>query len=300
MATIIVLIIVLILSLVIVPFARDMIKDKEELSQTPINKKFELLVSIINDGLLNGRGEITLFDDDPKLMNLLSEDRRNLLIQFFYSTGNLTIYLNYKYLQKELKWSKQFSHLRNLTVFMQKDIANQFIEMSNKKIMEFQQSVGFSDINDMSGTQDSTFSEDDPTRIVSSIYEGLSLDQKKSIVNLMYVIACSGGNEENRILHSTVFTQQILFLNVRWEDCKKQLTLYGKDKIYSDLKGINHSTLDMIVMQSFHLVMEMSSPPAINPNMERTFFESFYRLGYTENKVQEVIEKMIALQKMFS
>ena len=299
MVTIIILIIVLILALVIVPFTRQIVKDKEELAKTPINEKFQILIAKINDGLLDGKGEITLFDDDPRLMNLMSEDMRNMLIQFYYSTGNLTIYLNYKYLQKELKWSKQFSGLRNLTIFMQKDIANQFIEMSRKKIVEHQQNVGFSDVSMLSGVQNYTDSEDDPTEVVSSIYEDLSSSQKKSIVNLMYVIASSGGNDEERILHSVAFTQQILFLNVRWEDCKTQLTQFGKDKIYSDLSGIDHSSLDMIVIQCFHLVMELSTPPDVNPNMERTFFESFNKLGYPEDKVQEVIEKMIALSKMF-
>ena len=94
MVTIIILIIVLILALVIVPFARQIVKDKEELAKTPINEKFQILVAKINDGLLDGKGEITLFDDDPRLMNLMSEDMRNMLIQFYYSTGNLTIYLN--------------------------------------------------------------------------------------------------------------------------------------------------------------------------------------------------------------
>lgn len=73
MVTIIILIIVLILALVIVPFTRQIVKDKEELAKTPINEKFQILIAKINDGLLDGKGEITLFDDDPRLMNLMSE-----------------------------------------------------------------------------------------------------------------------------------------------------------------------------------------------------------------------------------
>ena len=79
MVTIIILIIVLILALVIVPFTRQIVKDKEELAKTPINEKFQILVAKINDGLLDGKGEITLFDDDPRLMNLMSEDMRNMI-----------------------------------------------------------------------------------------------------------------------------------------------------------------------------------------------------------------------------
>lgn len=98
--TLIFLLIIFILALIFVPFTRQLIKDKEELSRNPINKKFEILVGVINDTMFNGKGEITLFEDNPRLMNLISENRSNMLIQFYYSTGNLTIILNYKYLKK--------------------------------------------------------------------------------------------------------------------------------------------------------------------------------------------------------
>ena len=100
--TLIFLLVIFVLALIFVPFTRQLVKDKEELSRNPINKKFEILVGVINDIMLNGKGEVTLFDDDPRLMNLMSDDKSNMLIQFYYSTGNLTLILNYKFLQKEL------------------------------------------------------------------------------------------------------------------------------------------------------------------------------------------------------
>lgn len=84
MVTIILLIILLLAALLFVPFARQLEKGKMELAANPINEKFGILVGIINDALLAGRGEITLFDDNPKLMNLFSKDQANILIQFFY------------------------------------------------------------------------------------------------------------------------------------------------------------------------------------------------------------------------
>lgn len=136
--TLIFLLVVFVLALIFVPFTRQLVKDKEELSRNPINKKFEILVGAINELMLDGKGEVTLFEDEPRLINLMSEERRNMLIQFYYSTGNLTITLNYKFFQKELVYKKQFSGLRNLSAFMQHDIANEFIEVCNKKISEHQ------------------------------------------------------------------------------------------------------------------------------------------------------------------
>lgn len=149
--TLIFLLVVFVLALIFVPFTRQLVKDKEELSRNPINKKFEILVGAINEFMLDGKGEVTLFEDEPRLMNLMSEERRNMLIQFYYSTGNLTITLNYKFFQKELVYKKQFSGLRNLSAFMQHDIANEFIEVCNKKISEHQQNVGYMDMSSMSG-----------------------------------------------------------------------------------------------------------------------------------------------------
>lgn len=298
MVTIIILIVVLLFAIIIVPFTRDLVKDKEELGRTPINEKFKVLVSIINDGLLDGKGEITLVDNDPRLMSLMSKEKRNMLIQFYYSTGNLKIILRYKWLQKELIWERQFNGLRNITIFMQKDIANQFIEMSREKIVEHQRNVGFADMNMMSGTQNSTESAGDPTSVVSSAFKDLTLSQKKSIVNLLYVIASSGGNEENKILRSVSFNHQILFLNVLWIDCREQLSQYGREKIYSDLKGIDRSVITMIIAQCFCLIMELRESSDIAA-MESTFFESFNNLGYSDDEIKGEIEKVVALQKMF-
>lgn len=298
-ATIIVLIIVLILAILIVPFARQMVKDKLELEDTPINKKFEVLVGIINDAMLDGKGEITLFDEDPKQMNLMSDTRSNLLIQFYYSTGNLTIYLNYKYLKKELKWSKPFYGVRNLSVYRQKDIANDFIESSNKKIMEFQQSVGYNDVQNMHGIKDSFTSESDPTGMISDIYSSLSLIQKRSLVNFLYVIGQSGGADERKVLMCPGMSQTILNLNVKWDDCKKQLSDYGEDKIYSDLQNIDKGIVSMMIMSAFQIVGTLNYPHNHNINMQNKFFSSFEKIGYSEQQIEEFMEKLEAMNKMF-
>ena len=84
MTTIIILIVILIVALIAIAFSRQLVMDKQELLQTPINEKFKVLASVINEGLLDGKGELTVFDDDPRIMNLMSMNRQNLLIQFHY------------------------------------------------------------------------------------------------------------------------------------------------------------------------------------------------------------------------
>lgn len=299
--TLIFLLVIFVLALIFVPFTRQLVKDKEELSRNPINKKFEILVGVINDIMLDGKGEVTLFDDDPRLMNLMSDDRSNMLIQFYYSTGNLTITLKYKFLQKELVYEKQFSGLRNLSAFMQRDIANEFIEICGRKIAEHQQNVGYMDMSSMSGIQNPTLSDSDPMDVVRGMYNGLPTRQRCSAINLLYVIAQTSGMPEDTILKNVAFNQTVLTLNVKWEECKRQLETLGENAIYTDLNGIDNSVITMLLLSAFQLVVSLSdNPNNINPAVEEKFIYCFGRMGYSEEKINQELEKIMLMAKMFS
>ena len=299
--TLIVLLVIFVLALIFVPFTRQLVKDKEELSRNPINKKFEILVGVINDVMLDGKGEVTLFDDDPRLMNLMSDDKRNMLIQFYYSTGNLSITLKYKFLQKELVYEKQFSGLRNLSAFMQRDIANEFIEICGRKIAEHQQNVGYMDMSSMSGIQNPTLSDSDPMDVVRGVYNGLTTRQRCSAINLLYVIAQTSGMPEDTILKNVAFNQTVLTLNVKWEECKRQLETLGENAIYTDLNGIDDSVITMLLLSAFQLVVSLSdNPNNINPAVEEKFIYCFGRMGYSEEKINQELEKIMLMAKMFS
>ena len=299
--TLIFLLVIFVLALIFVPFTRQLVKDKEELSRIPINKKFEILVGVINDVMLDGKGEVTLFDDDPRLMNLMSDDKRNMLIQFYYSTGNLSITLKYKFLQKELVYEKQFSGLRNLSAFMQRDIANEFIEICGRKIAEHQQNVGYMDMSSMSGIQNPTLSDSDPMDVVRGVYNGLTTRQRCSAINLLYVIAQTSGMPEDTILKNVAFNQTVLTLNVKWEECKRQLETLGENAIYTDLNGIDDSVITMLLLSAFQLVVSLSdNPNNINPAVEEKFIYCFGRMGYSEEKINQELEKIMLMAKMFS
>jgi len=300
MTTIIILVILLIFSALIVPFARQLVKDKLELRQNPINKKFELLVSIINDAMLGGKGEITLFDDDPRLMNLMSDDRRNLLIEFYYSTGNLTITLNYKYFQKELVHKEVYPNVRNITIFGQKDIANSFIEVCNKKIFEHQQKVTYNDAQKVSPNSFHANSQSDPTQILSAVYEDLSLHQKQSIINFMCMIAKYGGKVDTGIEKLTAISQQVLILNVRLEDCKAQFIQEGESAVLNDLKKLEESCMSSIILSVMQLLQELSFPSAdIEPGLLNYTLGLFEKMGYSEQRVEGILKKIMLLGQMF-
>lgn len=65
MLKIIIAIAVIVMFLIFVPFLRDMMMVKKDLAKNPIERKFKKFFETINEELMNGNGELTLFDDDP-------------------------------------------------------------------------------------------------------------------------------------------------------------------------------------------------------------------------------------------
>ena len=106
MLKIVIIIAIIILFLIFIPFIRDMMVSKKDLAKNPIEIKFKRFFDTISEELMNGNGELTLFDDDPRAANIQDPNQKNLLIQCYYGIGNMTVILNYMCYWQELKWQK--------------------------------------------------------------------------------------------------------------------------------------------------------------------------------------------------
>lgn len=126
--TLIFLLVIFILALLFLPFMRQIAKDKIELSQTSLPQKFEILFAAINASLMQGKGELTTFDDDLRSVNMLDED---------------------------------------------------------------------------------------PTALLTGMYCGLSMNQKRSIANLMYIIGSADGSSENAVIKKNTFGMQLTTMRVK-------------------------------------------------------------------------------------
>ncbi|SDS48853.1 hypothetical protein [Winogradskyella sediminis] len=131
-------IIIIIILFIVIKFTYDLNKDKNDLRYTTLDKKFNVIVNILNKGLFNGKGSVTKIDN--RSFNL-SQEGSNRIISFFYSTGTLELKLRYKYLQKEVIYSKSFNETRNLSLFEQQNIAECFILEIQAKIDNHKESV---------------------------------------------------------------------------------------------------------------------------------------------------------------
>ena len=72
--TLIFLLVIFILALLFLPFMRQVAKDKMELSETSLRQKFEVLFASINAGLMEGKGQIITFEDDPRAVNMFDKN----------------------------------------------------------------------------------------------------------------------------------------------------------------------------------------------------------------------------------
>ncbi|MFT6922034.1 MAG: hypothetical protein ACJA1C_001032 [Crocinitomicaceae bacterium] len=110
-------------------FLFDLNKDNDDLGEGKLHEKFILIVNEINDSAYGGMGSIT--ELGKRSFNLYQEGA-NQIIKFSYSTGSLTIEWKFKYFQKETIHKRQFSDVRNLSIFAQQKIGEQMVsEMEN-------------------------------------------------------------------------------------------------------------------------------------------------------------------------
>lgn len=293
---------VLLIGLIFIPFFRQLIIDKCELKKQPLEKMFAVLIETINQELFNGNAELTTFDDDPRMANMMDDNHRNLIVRYYYSTGNMSVSLGYKYFQKELKFTKQF-HMRGSDDNYQRNCGRAFVKEALKKMKAHEQSV-HSATGFVSGTLASEptiktgYDEDDPLSVVNSLFADFTLSQRQSVLNLMYEIARSDGTSDNVIKTKTHFMQSQSILQVSWPQCKQQYeTTGGTVGIISDLKGLDDSKLDTVIIHVFPMALEDDG----NPNEIRfsEMLSLFEAMGRSPENVMGVIKKMMLLMQHY-
>lgn len=131
-------IIIVIVAFILIRFFIDLTKDKDDLQGQTLDKKFSIILNMLNDTAFAGQGVVTIIDQ--KEFNLYHTNS-NQIIKFLYSTGHLTIDWRYKYYQKEVVHSKMYRDVRNLSLFEQQKIAQDFISEGIMKIEQHKYNV---------------------------------------------------------------------------------------------------------------------------------------------------------------
>lgn len=131
-------IIIIVIAFILIKFFVELSKDRDDLQGQTLDKKFNVIINMLNQVAFNGNGKITKIDE--RELNLY-ETGTNQLVKLQYSTGNLIIDWRYKYFQKEIVHSKKYNNVRNLSLFEQQKIAKAFIDEGLYKIEKHKRSV---------------------------------------------------------------------------------------------------------------------------------------------------------------
>jgi hypothetical protein len=139
----IIVLIVIAIFVIVIKVINDNSKDEADMQGDSLDKKFSVVVNILNDYAFNGKGRI--LDVEPKTkwaFNLYDGDS-NQIIKFLYFNGNLLIEWRYKYFQKEVIHKKRFDNVRNLSIFEQQQMAAAMIKEMEVVITNHKSNVLF-------------------------------------------------------------------------------------------------------------------------------------------------------------
>ena len=297
----IIIIVVLIGSLIFMNFARDMIKDKQELKEHPLHERYNILMANVNAGILGGRGELKIFDDQPRLVNMMDQDRPNIMIQFYYVSGSMTIALLYLFLHRRLVFKKTFHRMNNASNFLQRDVANEFVGEALAKMVEHQRNVaglgsGYAPKNQTIKPSSANLGDDPGMMAQETLYGNMTQSQKNSMANMIYLIMKADGTPDSIIYNNPVFSAFVRNLGVNTSEAKAQFLTYGEQGIIADLIGLGEPSTGILIMIGSAVCIENGRPIGAR---DEKFAEMLDKLGIDEQEMSNRIEKMKLLNQMF-
>lgn len=300
--TLIVLLIITLFAMIFLPFGRALMKDRSELHENPMESKFCILVTRINELLMNGNGEVVKFKNDPRMLNLYDDNHANMIIHFYYSTGTLSITLKYKYYHVELVKKMQFHNMRQAEAFRQQDVANYFCEESLIAIRRHQMRINKErGLKDSAGeylfsSQPSVAGTENPVDLVRGMYDNFLYDEKMALVNVAQMIYTADGSSVNDFKNHPQFSDLLLNLQVNYSEAEKQRNQIGESGIISILDNGKGGNLIMRIMPVFPFVLDQRGP---NEDRIEKFYSIFGRLGFTQEQIDNELEKMMLLMQHF-
>lgn len=300
-ATLIVILIVTILAILILPFMRAMMKDLEELHENPLEQKFSIFISRVNEVLMNGNGEVVKFKNGPRYLNLFDDNQRNMIINIMYSTGTLTAILKYKYYHVELVKKMQFHQMRQAETFMQMDAANHFCEEAiiaitnhQEKVMGHQQEMMKSPNYQPSSLGNG--GTDNPVSLMRGMYDVYTHEQKVALLCMARMIYMADGSSEDALIKKPEFTAHMLTLEVNYDEILAMAESRDEDEIIAIVRENKGSELTPILITFIPFGGNTNDPA--EPGWAK-LIEILTKLGYNEEEIENECEKLaLIMQQM--
>jgi hypothetical protein len=76
---------------------------------------------------------------------------------------------------------------------------------------------------------------------------------------------------------------------------------FGEQRIYEDLKNLDEGIMTPVILAILALVTDEIVPGQSMPNQQRVikFFDCFQKLGYSEERIDQIIQKIMLLSEQF-
>ncbi len=299
----IIIIVGIIILIFLVMFLKNFMQDNVELDNISLENRYHILLAEINAGILDSKGELTVFKDDKRHLVLMDPNRQNIKIDIHYSTGSIMLHLGFLFYHEEMTYHKTFYNMRNANNFVQREVAREFIMVARDK-MEKQMHQVSSLKNNPVNTNSSVINpesinhDDDPERMFNdAIFGDLTHSQKLSAVNLIYVIMDADKHCKEDINNNIIFSSFVRTADIQIDDALKQLDAFGEGRIISDLKSISDFVISFLIYTAFCTIPVNGVPSSARASK---FDEMFMKLGYNEDDVNSRLEKIALFAQMFN
>lgn len=129
----------------------------------------------------------------------------------------------------------------------------------------------------------------------SSIFENLSINQKMSLLNMLFLIArCDGEIGDNPNEMRFLNSYHTLF-KINLKDSQEYMNLGGINRLISDLNPLTRKQKEYLLTTTFDLIRCDGNS---NDTEISTMLNIFVKIGISEDECFEIIQKVMLFAKL--
>lgn len=127
---------------------------------------------------------------------------------------------------------------------------------------------------------------------ISLIFNGLTLNQRMSIINLLSSIAFCDGDNGNQEKEMKYLNSYFRILNVRFDNCMKYHEINGLSRIFEDLKCMSRKQKEFLVSIVWELVICDGRPNETEIQVTMNMFE---KIGISQEEFMDILNKTLTI-----
>ena len=140
------------------------------------------------------------------------------------------------------------------------------------------------------------FSKKNEVSSTTSNFDNLTINQKKSVINLLLNIGYCDGEEGDLDKELEFINSFIKKIGGHFQNSVNYYREYGNDMMINDLKEISHTQKEILVGVSFDMIICDGKPKEIELQLASAIFS---QIGIAEEQFFKILEKEIINMKKY-